>query len=87
MRSQPQSKEPRNISGWRILQARIARQPEMSQVKLAECLEAYGLQLDQSVISRIENQDRSITDIELTAIARCLHVSVAWLCGEKDKTR
>jgi len=76
----------KNISGRRISLARIARYPEMSQTELSQCLAEKNLHLDQGVISRIENQARCVTDIELVAIAQCLHVSVAWLCGEKGKT-
>jgi hypothetical protein len=74
---------PRNLSGQRIALARIARHPAMSQAKLSKRLLKYGLHLNQVIISRIENQDRGVTDIELVAIAHCLRVSVAWLCGEK----
>jgi Zn-finger nucleic acid-binding protein len=75
----------KNISGQRISRARIAQYPEMSQAELSQCLTEKNLHLDQGIISRIENQARCVTDIELVAIAQCLHVSVAWLCGEKGK--
>jgi len=87
MKPRRQSEGPRNISGQRISQARLAHHPELSQISLSQCLATQGIYLDQSTISRIESQDRRLTDIELLSIARCLHVSVAWLCGEKGKAR
>lgn len=49
---------------------------------LVKCLRARGLNVDQSVLSRIEKRERGVTDIELKAIARCLKTTIAWLCGE-----
>jgi hypothetical protein len=40
--------------------------------------------MDQTAISRIENQSRYLMDYEVAAIARSLKVSVAWLFGEVD---
>ena len=48
---------------------------------------AKGIDVDQSVISRIENQERLVTDIELIAIAKFLKVTVAWLCKESNQMR
>ena len=72
----------RNVVGPRILRARLARRPEVSQDDLAGRLAAKGILLDRSAISRIESQDRYVMDYEVSAIARCLKVSVAWLYGE-----
>jgi hypothetical protein len=44
-------------------------------------LAARGISLDQTAISRIENQTRYVMDYEAAAIARCLKVSVGWLFG------
>jgi len=46
---------------------------------------AKGIVLDQTAISRIENQTRYLMDYEIVALARCLKVSVAWLFGESDR--
>jgi len=86
MKTEKPTPIPRNLSGPRIALARIAHHPAMSQAKLSKRLAKKGIYLDQGIISRIENQDRGVTDLELVAIAHCLHVSVAWLCGEKGKT-
>lgn len=48
----------------------------MSQEELAARLQAMGIDLDQAAISRIENGERQVTDIELFAICRALNVAV-----------
>jgi hypothetical protein len=72
----------RNIVGKRIREARLKCSPSVSQDDLAGRLAARGLILDQTAISRIENQTRYLMDYEVSAIARCLKVSVASLYGE-----
>ena len=37
-------------------------------------------------ISRIENGQRAVTDIEIDAISRVLHVSLDTLFGRRDRT-
>jgi hypothetical protein len=73
----------RNIVGGRIREARLKCNPPVSQDDLAGRLAAKGIVLDQTAISRIERQDRYLMDYEVSAIAKCLKVSVAWLHGEK----
>ena len=73
----------RNIIGRRIREARLKGKPPISQDDLAGRLAAKGIVLDQTAISRIEQQDRYLMDYEVAAIAKCLKVSVAWLHGEK----
>jgi transcriptional regulator with XRE-family HTH domain len=72
----------RNIIGGRVRQARLKRNPTVSQDDLAGKLAAQGVLLDRTAISRIENQSRYAMDYEAAAIARALKVSVAWLFGE-----
>jgi hypothetical protein len=74
----------RNLIGRRIRQARLNWSPAVSQDDLAGRLAVRGIILDQTAISRIENQTRYVMDYEAAAIARCLKVSVGWLFGEKD---
>lgn len=73
----------RNTIGDRVRQARLRAKPPISQDDLAGKLAAQGVLLDRSAISRIENQDHYVVDYEAVALARCLKVSVAWLCGER----
>lgn len=72
----------RNVVGKRIQAARLHCKPRVSQDDLAGRLAGLGITMDQTAISRIENQSRYLMDYELIAIARALKVSVAWLCGE-----
>jgi hypothetical protein len=74
----------RNLVGRRIRQARLRCKPPASQEDLAGRLAAKGISIDQTAISRIENQTRYLMDYEVAAIARSLKVSVAWLFGEAD---
>jgi hypothetical protein len=40
--------------------------------------------MDQGTVSRIEHQVRTLSDYELVAFAKCLKVTVGWLCGERS---
>ncbi|MEB3162178.1 MAG: helix-turn-helix transcriptional regulator [Prochlorothrix sp.] len=63
----------KNISGSRIRKARLAQ--GLGQVELAAALYVdYGIKLEQSDISEIERQVRSLKDFELDAIARILDI-------------
>ena len=72
----------RNLIGRRVREARLKCQPPVSQDDLAGKLAAQGITLDQTAVSRIENQTRQLTDYEIAALARSLKVSVAWLFEE-----
>lgn len=74
--------QERNIIGKRVREARLKSNPPVSQDDLAGKLAAKGIALDQTAISRIENQTRYLMDYEIVALARCLRVSVGWLFGE-----
>lgn len=75
----------KNATGRRIREARLRHRPPLSQDNLTGKLAARGVSLDQTAISRIENRTRYLMDYELIAIANCLRVSVAWLCGEAER--
>lgn len=67
-----------NICGARIRQVR--RQYGLDQVELAAALNVdYGIKLEQSDISEIERQVRSLRDYELDAIAQVLDIDPVWL--------
>ena len=76
--------EKRNLVGRRIRQARLRCNPPVSQEDLAGRLAAKNIIMDQTAISRIENQTRYLMDYEAAAIARSLRVSVAWLFAESE---
>lgn len=73
-----------NLAGPRVRQARRSRIPKLTQAELAAQLQVRGVDLDRSAITRIEWQQRAVTDIELVALADVLGVSGSWLLGETD---
>ena len=79
---QTHQRPERNVVGKRVRQARLKCSPPVSQDDLAGRLAARGVILDQTAISRVENQTRYLMDYEIAAIAKSLKVSVGWLFGE-----
>ncbi len=73
------SVETRNIVGSRVRQARRAAKPRITQRDLMARLQVLGMVIDQSGLSKIENGQRPVSDIEVVALAKALKVSVAWL--------
>ena len=65
----------KNVVGSRIRDARRGKRHRVTQVELAARLQAMGLEIDQSAISKIENGERLITDMEIVAICRALGIS------------
>lgn len=66
-----------NIIGQRIKEARV--RAGLSQKQLSEKLELMAVYTCRGSISRIENNQRAITDIEIDAISRILNVSLDYL--------
>lgn len=66
-----------NLCGIQIALLRTER--GISQRKLADALQDYGLNIGKNQIQRIENGDRFVTDIELLAFAAYFRVSVDML--------
>lgn len=56
----------------------------MSQRKLAGEFQLLGFDIGKDVITRIENNKRYVTDIEIIAIMRVFHVSSDYLLGVKE---
>jgi len=77
----------RNLIGERIRKARLACNPPVTQEDLAGRLAGREITVDQTAISRIENQTRYLMDYEIFAIAKALKVSVAFLFGETNKPK
>ena len=70
--------DKQNISGARIRQVRLKN--HLDQVELAAALNVdYGINLEQSDISEIERQVRSLKDYELDAISKVLDIDPIWL--------
>ena len=69
-----------NIVGDRVRQLRIARR--MSQQTLSNKLEMLAIYICRGSISRIEDKQRTVTDIELYGLAKVLNVPVEELFRE-----
>ena len=63
-----------NLVGDKIKKLRKKR--KMSQQKLSNQLELLGVYVCRGSISRIEDKSRTVTDIELFAIAKVLDVTI-----------
>lgn len=70
-----------NIIGKRIKEARTTA--KMSQRALSEKLELLAVYTCRGSISRIENGQRAVTDIEIDAISKVLNVSLDFLFGRE----
>ena len=70
-----------NMVGSNIRRLRIAK--NMSQQMLSNKLEMMAIYICRGSISRIEDKQRTVTDIELYGIAKVLGVTVADLYEEK----
>ena len=73
------SMESRNIVGRRVRQARRDAKPRITQKDLVARLQTLGMIIDQSGLSKIENGQRPVSDIEVVTLAKALKVSSAWL--------
>ena len=65
----------KNIWGPALRRAREEAPAKMTQVDLAAVLAEMGLPLDRSAVSRIENQQRILTDKELLCFVRALRIN------------
>jgi len=72
----------KNIISGRVAQARLARNPPLTQDGLSGKLARIGIQLDRAAIAKIENNHRRVLDYEVKALAAVLGVEASWLLGE-----
>ena len=63
-----------NIVGKRILELR--KKQKLSQEELAAQMQLNNIEISQKVISRIEKQERFVTDYELLMFSRVLGVNI-----------
>ena len=71
-----------NVVGPRIRELRLER--GITQKALSEKLETLAVYVCRGSISRIEEQRRTITDIELAGIAEVLQVNISELFKQSD---
>lgn len=72
----------KNIIHARLKQAR--KEKQLSQAQLAAKLQLYNINVDQQIISKIEKNERQVTDYELACICKCLNISPIWLLEDID---
>lgn len=63
-----------NLIGANVAKRR--KELKMSQQKLSDKLELYAVYVCRGSVSRIEDYSRTVTDIELYAIAKVLHTEI-----------
>ena len=63
-----------NIVGKKILELR--KQQKLSQEELAAKMQLNNIEISQKVISRIEKQERFVTDYELLVFSKVLGVDI-----------
>lgn len=64
-----------NMIGANVAKRR--KELKMSQQKLSDKLELYAVYVCRGSVSRIEDYSRTVTDIELYAIAKVLKVEIS----------
>lgn len=69
------SENRNNLCGKKIYELRKNDTRKMSQRALADALQLEGIDIDKNAVQRIESGQRFVTDIELKAICKVLHVS------------
>lgn len=57
----------------------------LSQRDLARALQLSGIDMDKNVITRIETNNRYVTDLELKALSELFHVSYDYLIDGEEK--
>lgn len=71
----------KNLISQRLITLRKER--GLSQRDLAQKLQLAGYDMDRNVITRIETNQRYVTDIELKALAQALNTTYSYLIDGK----
>ena len=71
-----------NLCGKNVRKFRLQNFPGFSQRMLADSLQLEGIDLDKNAVQRSESGQRFVTDIELVALSRLLHVTLEELVSE-----
>lgn len=75
--------DEKNLVGDRVREIRILK--GISQQALSNRLETMAIYICRGSISRIEDKQRTVTDIELYGLSKALDVSIHDLFGEEQK--
>ena len=76
--------QKKNIIGSHVRKAR--KTAKITQRDLVAQLQLLGIKIDQAGLSKLENGNRPVTDIEIAAIAKILKVPVSRLFEESSDT-
>lgn len=71
-----------NIIGEKVKEARI--KANLSQAELSAKLELLPVYICRGSISRIENGDRMVNDLEIDGLSKVLNVSLDYLFGRES---
>ena len=74
--------EKLNIIGEKVKEARI--KANLSRAELSAKLELLPVYICRGSISRIENGDRMVNDIEIDGLSKVLNISLNYLFGRED---
>jgi transcriptional regulator with XRE-family HTH domain len=66
--------------------ARLRRKQSLTQAELQQRCKAAGWPVARSVLAKVEKQSRSVSDLELVALARALRVKVGLLLRNHAKS-
>ena len=75
--------DEKNLVGDRVREIRILK--GISQQALSNRLETMAIYICRGSISRIEDKQRTVTDIELYGLSKALDVSILDLFGEEQR--
>ena len=73
--------EKKNLIGSNL--KKLRQKLKISQQQLSDKLELYGVYVCRGSVSRIEDYSRTVTDIELYAIAEALGVEIGALIQQR----
>ncbi|MCI8590231.1 MAG: helix-turn-helix transcriptional regulator [Clostridiales bacterium] len=73
----------KNLISDRLLELRTKH--KLSQRALAAKLQLCGYDIDRNIITRIENNERFVTDIEIKALCSFFKVSYQYLIDGNDE--
>jgi len=76
----------KNIIGRKLRIYRAMQNPPMSQADLLAKLQLNDFNISQATLSKIENEERIVSDSELLIISKSINVDILWLLGEKETT-
>ncbi len=75
----------KNIISFRVKEKRIEK--GLSQEQLAARMQTMNCNIDQQMISKIENNNRQVTDFELACLCKCLEITPNEMLKDIDEMK